>query len=124
MFLLGMFWKRTTGTAAIAGLLTGFILSIFFNSFAVSLLGHENILFTALPTMEAGKQVWQIPFLINMGWSFFFTLLVMVCISLAGPKVNEKAFELDKQMFKVSPTHIIMIVVTILILIAIYAKFW
>ena len=124
MFILGMFWKRTTGTAAIAGLLTGFILAIFFNSFAVSLLGHENILFTAFPTMEDGKQVWRIPFLINMGWSFVFTLLVMVAISLTGPKVNEKAFELDTAMFKVSPTHIIMIVVTILILIAIYAKFW
>ena len=31
MFLLGMFWKRTTGTAAIVGLLTGFGLSVFFN---------------------------------------------------------------------------------------------
>ena len=124
MFILGMFWKRTTGTAAIAGLLTGFVLAIFFNSFAVSILGHENILFTALPTMEEGKQVWRIPFLINMGWSFVFTLLVMIAISLKGPKVNEKAFELDTAMFKVSPTHIIMIVITILILIAIYAKFW
>ena len=124
MFILGMFWKRTTGTAAIAGLLTGFLLSIFFNSFAVSLLGHENILFTALPTMEEGKQVWRIPFLINMGWSFVFTLLVMIGISLAGPKVNEKAFELDKTMFKVSPTHIVMIVVTLAILVALYAKFW
>ncbi len=124
MFILGMFWKRTTGTAAIAGLLTGFILSIFFNSFAVSLLGHENILYTALPTMEGGKQVWRIPFLINMGWSFVFTLLVMIGISMTGPKVNEKAFELDKAMFKVSPTHIIMIVATLLILLAIYAKFW
>ena len=124
MFILGMFWKRTTGPAAIAGLLTGFILSVFFNSFAVSVLGHENFLFTALPTMEDGKQVWRIPFLINMGWSFVFTLLVMVGISLAGPKINEKAFELDKEMFKVSPTHIIMIVATLLILIAIYAKFW
>jgi SSS family solute:Na+ symporter len=124
MFLLGMFWKRTTGTAAIAGLLTGFILAIFFNSFAVSVLGHETIFYTALPTMEEGKQVWRIPFLINMGWSFFFTILVMIGISMAGPKVNEKAFELDTQMFKVSPTHIIMIVATLLILIAIYAKFW
>ena len=124
MFLLGMFWKRTTGAAAIAGLLTGFILSIFFNSFAVSLLGHENILFTALPTIEEGKQVWRIPFLINMGWSFVFTLLVMIGISLAGPKVNEKAFDLDKQMFKVSPTHIVMIVVTIAILAALYIKLW
>ena len=50
MFILGMFWKRTTGTAAIAGLLTGFILSIFFNSFAVSILGHENLLYTAFRT--------------------------------------------------------------------------
>jgi len=50
--------------------------------------------------------------------------LVMIAISLRGPKVNEKAFELDTAMFKVSPTHIIMIVITILILIAIYAKFW
>ena len=124
MFILGMFWKRTTGTAAIAGLLTGFVLAIFFNSFAVSLLGHENVFFTAFPTMEDGKQVWRIPFLINMGWSFVFTLLVMIGISLRGPKVNEKAFELDTAMFKVSPTHIIMIVITILILIAIYAKFW
>jgi SSS family solute:Na+ symporter len=123
MFILGMFWQRTTGTAAIAGLLTGFI-AIFFNSFAVSLLGHENFLYSALPTMEEGKQVWRIPFLINMGWSFVFTLLVMVVISLAGPKVNEKAFVLDKAMFRVSPTHIIMIVVTLLILIAIYVKFW
>jgi SSS family solute:Na+ symporter len=124
MFILGMFWKRTTGAAAIAGLLTGFILSIFFNSFAVSLLGHENILFTALPTIEEGKQVWRIPFLINMGWSFVFTLLVMVLISLSGPKVNEKAFALDKTMFKVSPTHIVMIVVTLAILAALYIKFW
>ncbi|HZX75511.1 MAG TPA: sodium/solute symporter, partial [Cyclobacteriaceae bacterium] len=30
MFILGMFWKRTTGAAAIAGVLTGFILSVFF----------------------------------------------------------------------------------------------
>lgn len=124
MFLLGMFWKRTTGTAAIAGLLTGFLLSIFFNSFAVSVLGHDNILFTAFPTMEEGEQVWRIPFLINMGWSFVFTLLVMIAISLAGPKVNEKAFELDKQMFKVSPTHIVMIVVTLAILAALYIKLW
>ncbi len=30
MFILGMFWKRTTGTAAIAGVITGFVLSVFF----------------------------------------------------------------------------------------------
>src|SRR5688572_8952931 len=34
MFILGMFWKRTTGAAAIAGVITGFVLSVFFNEFA------------------------------------------------------------------------------------------
>jgi len=121
LFILGMFWKRTTGTAAIAGLLTGFLLAIFFNSYAVDVLGTENILYTAYPN---GKGGYEIPFLINMGWSFVFTVIVMVSISLAGPKVNPKAFQLDKSMFKVQPVHLVMITVILLILTAIYAKFW
>lgn len=121
MFLLGMFWKRTTGTAAVAGLLTGFAMSIFFNSFAVPLLGQETILYTAF---KNSKGVYEIPFLINMGWAFFFTMVVMIGLSLAGPRVNPKAFALDKEMFKVKPSIVAMIVVTLLILTAIYAKFW
>jgi SSS family solute:Na+ symporter len=121
MFILGMFWKRTTGAAAIAGLITGFVLAIFFNNYAVDVLGTENILYTAYPN---GKGGYEIPFLINMGWSFFFTILVMVGMSLAGPKVNPKAFELDASMFKLKPSTIIMIVCLLLILTAIYAKFW
>ena len=121
MFILGMFWKRTTGAAAVAGLITGFVLAIFFNSFAVSLLGHENILYTAFINKDG---VYEIPFLINMGWAFFFTMVVMIAISLAGPKINPKAFELDKTMFKLKPSVIAMIVATVLILLALYAKFW
>jgi SSS family solute:Na+ symporter len=124
MFILGMFWKRTTGAAAIAGLITGLVLAIFFNNYAVDIFGHETWLYTAFPTIEKGEQVWQIPFLINMGWSFFFTVLVMVGFSLAGPKINPKAFELDKSMFKLSPSIIAMIVITLLILTVLYAKFW
>jgi solute:Na+ symporter, SSS family len=121
MFILGMFWKRTTGTAAVAGLITGFLLAIFFNSFAVQLLGHENILYTAFKNKDG---VYEIPFLINMGWAFFFTMVVMIGISLAGPKDNPKAFALDKEMFKLKPSIIAMIVATVLILAALYVKFW
>ncbi len=121
MFILGMFWKRTTGTAAVAGLLTGFLLAIFFNSFAVPLLGNETILYTAYLNKDG---IYEIPFLINMGWAFFFTMAIMIGISLGGPKVNPKAFELDKEMFKLKPSILIMIVVTIFILAAIYVKFW
>lgn len=121
MFILGMFWKRTTGAAAVAGLITGFVLAIFFNSFAVNLLGHENILYTAFKNKDG---VYEIPFLINMGWAFFFTMVVMIAISLTGPKVNPNAFELDKSMFKLKPSVVAMIVATVLILVALYAKFW
>ncbi len=121
MFLLGMFWKRTTGVAAIAGLITGFVLAIFFNNYAVGIFGNETLLYTALPN---GTGAYEIPFLINMGWSFFFTLVIMIVLSLVGKKHHEKAFELDSAMFKVQPVHIVMIVSIILILTALYAKLW
>ena len=121
MFILGMFWKRTTGAAAVAGLLTGFGMAIFFNSFAVPLLGHENILYTAFKNKDG---VYEIPFLINMGWAFFFTMVVMISISLAGPRINPKAFALDKEMFKLKPSIVAMIVTTLFILAALYVKFW
>jgi SSS family solute:Na+ symporter len=124
MFILGMFWKRTTGAAAVAGLITGLAMAIFFNNFAVSVFGNETWLYTAFRTLENGKEIFQIPFLINMGWSFFFTVLIMVSFSLAGPKINPKAFVLDKAMFKLSPSIIGMIVITLLILTVLYAKFW
>src|SRR6186713_2981236 len=47
MFILGMFWKRTTGAAAVVGVILGFALSVFFNNYAVDLLGRETFLYTA-----------------------------------------------------------------------------
>jgi SSS family solute:Na+ symporter len=128
MFILGMFWKRTTGAAAIAGLITGFVLCVFFNEFAPQVMGHETFLYTAFPTQEEVKgaltTVWKIPFLICMGLAFLFTMLIMIVISLGGPKVNPKAFELDKAMFKVQPSTLVLIIITLVILMALYVKFW
>ena len=121
MFLLGMFWKRTSGAAAIAGVLSGFILSVVFNNYAPDWFGNDTWFYTAYPNGEGG---FEIPFLICMGLSFMFTVILMVAISLAGPKINPKAFELDKQMFKISPSTTILIILTLLILAALYIKFW
>jgi SSS family solute:Na+ symporter len=121
MFILGMFWKRTTGAAAIAGVITGFALSVFFNQFATSVFGAETWFYTAFPN---GKGGYEIPFLICMGLSFFFTMIVMIGMSLAGPKVNPKAFEIDREMFKVKPATLVLIILTLMILTALYAKFW
>jgi SSS family solute:Na+ symporter len=121
MFILGLFWKRTTGTAAMAGLITGFVLSIFFNNYAVGIFGTENIMYTAYLNKSGS---YEIPFLINMGWSFAITVAMMVAISFAGPKVNPKAFEIDASMFKVSKSTLILIVITLMLLSALYVKFW
>ncbi len=121
MFIMGFFWKRTTGAAAVVGLLAGFGLCIFFNEFAPAVFGNETWLYTAYPN---GKGKYEIPFLIVMGISFVISIILMVIVSLAGPKVNPKAFILDKTMFKLSPVHIMMTVIVLLILAALYVKFW
>jgi SSS family solute:Na+ symporter len=121
MFILGFFWKRTTGAAALVGLIMGFVLTIFFNSYAIGIFGHENFMYSAYLNKDG---VYEIPFLINMGWSFVITVITMVAISLTGPKVNPKAFEIDASMFKVSKSTLVLIVITLMLLSALYIKFW
>jgi len=62
--------------------------------------------------------------LICMGLSFLFTVIAIVLVSFAGPKINPKAFVLDKTMFKVEPSTLALIIVTLLLLTALYVKFW
>jgi SSS family solute:Na+ symporter len=121
MFILGMFWKRTTGAAAVVGVITGLGLCYFFNELAPAVFGNNTWLYTAYPN---GKGGFEIPFLIAMGLSFFFTVLVMVLISLAGPKINVKAFAIDSSMFRLKPQTTALIVVVLLLLTALYIKFW
>src|SRR5450432_3969303 len=121
MFILGMFWKRTTGAAAVVGVITGVTLCYFFNEMAPAVFGNNTWFWTAYPN---GKGGFEIPFLIAMGLSFFFTVFIMVIISLAGPKINSKAFIFEKNMFKLKPQTIALIVMILLLLTALYVKFW
>lgn len=121
LFMLGMFWKRTTSAAAIAGLIGGLLLVILFNNYAPALFGNETWLYTAYPT---GNGKFEIPFMVNMGWSFFFTVLLMVTISLAGPKINPKAFQTDKAQYAVRPSTIAIATMILLLILALYVKFW
>jgi len=121
MFLLGFFWKRTTGAAAVAGVIVGFLLSVVFNEFAPAWFGPNTLLYTAY---KNGNGQYEIPFHICMGLAFVFTVLLMVGMSLAGPKVNPKAFAIDKGMFKVDAGSLTMIVLILLILSVLYVRFW
>lgn len=126
VFILGMFWKRTTGAAAIFGVVGGFLLSVFFNEFAAS-LSHDTFLWTAYPNGKLtadGQPMYEIPYLICMGLAFGFTVLGMVILSLLGPRINPKAYEIDSSMFKVSPSTAALIGGILAILSALYVRFW
>lgn len=121
IFFLGIFWKQTTGTAAVGGVFLGFGLSVFFNQFAPDVLGIDTILYTAYPN---GKDGYEIPFLISMGLSTFLTIVVMLVISFVQPKINPKAFVVERVSLALNPGAKAMIIATILILTALYVKFW
>jgi SSS family solute:Na+ symporter len=101
--------------------LAGFVMSVFFNNYAPAVLGNETLLYTAFPN---GRGAYEIPFLICMGLSFAITMLLMIAISLAGPRVSAKAIELQPGLFCVSRQTLTLIVIILLLLTALYTKFW
>jgi SSS family solute:Na+ symporter len=121
VFLLGMFWKRTNGLASIVGIVGGFVLCVFYNEFAPAMLGNNTWFYTAYPNGHGG---YEIPFLICMGLAFGFTVVLMVICSMFSPKVNPKAFVIDRKMYKVEPSVLVLIVVIMMLFAALYAKFW
>ena len=123
VFLFGFFWKKTTSNAAISGIIGGVALAILFDKFLPGIAGNNTWLYTAYPNGAGG---FEIPFLIQMGWVFFFTTLLIIGVSLLDKKgrANVNALEVDKSMNKVSNTHLAMIVIILLLVAVIYARFW
>lgn len=123
VFLLGFFWKKTTSKAAIAGIIGGLLLAILFDKFLPGIAGNETFLYTAYPT---GTGSFEIPFLIQMGWVFLFTTLLIVIVSLLDVSGREKgnALEVDTKMFRLSRQHWFLIAVILLITVALYVRFW
>jgi SSS family solute:Na+ symporter len=123
VFLLGFFWKRTTSRAAFVGIVTGTVLAIVFDKMLPLNGQYDTWLYTAYPDH---KGVYTIPFLIQMGWVFFFTCLIMIITSLLDKNVASKSntMEIDTSMFKVEPRNLILIVIILMLVLALYIKFW
>jgi SSS family solute:Na+ symporter len=110
IFLLGMFWKRTTAGAA----LTGALLTI-----------PVSILLKFLPIWTHGVFP-DYPFLDRMTITFFSIAIIMILISLLNPKTEKDnhTIEMDKSMFVVSPGFIFGSIIIFGILAALYTVFW
>lgn len=123
VFLLGFFWKRTTARAALVGIVVGTVLSIVFDKVLPLNGQYDTLLYTAYPDH---KGVYTIPFLVQMGWVFFFTCLVMIVASLLDKNVASRSntMEIDSAMFKVEPRNLILIVMILVLVLALYIRFW
>jgi len=104
LFFLGMFWKRTTSTAAIV---------------AAAISIPLAVAFKLIPSTP-------IPFLHRTGWCFLILVAIMVVISLLDKKSahNPKGLELDNGMFKVTGSFAILSILICGILAALYTVFW
>jgi SSS family solute:Na+ symporter len=103
IFLLGIFWKRTTATAA----LTGTLLTI----------PISTVLKFAFP---------YIPFLDRMTITFGIIIVVMIILSLMKRKDESKPrlISLDSAMLRISPAFAIGAGFVLLLLAVLYTVFW
>lgn len=103
IFLLGIFWKRNTAMAALAGALA------------------------TIPTGLILEKVFVgMPFLHRMGWTFFILIALMVLVSMIdakGRKVDHPII-MERTMFRTSTSFTIGMLLVIGILTALYVAFW
>ncbi len=105
VFLLGLFWKKTTNNAAIWGVLASLAIALFFK-------------FVPVPGME--------PWMHQMGMTFIFTSLIIILISYLEGKGadNPKGIPLTKDLFKTTPAFNIGAFVVMIIMAVLYSVFW
>lgn len=112
VFLLGLFWKKTTNKAAIIGALVSIPIAMYFK---VAPKGWSNSSFFV-----------DVPFMDQMGYTALLTMLVIAVVSYVQHKGadDEKGIDITKDLFKTSPIFNIGAFSVLLILVALYSVFW
>ncbi|MGB5170195.1 sodium/sugar symporter [Eudoraea sp.] len=112
VFMLGLFWKKTTNKAAIIGALVSIPIALYFK---VAPSGWSSNSFFV-----------DVPFLDQMGYTALLTMLVIVIISLTQNKGEDdpKGIPITKGLFKTSPLFNIGAFAVMVIIAMLYALFW
>jgi len=112
VFLLGLFWKKTTNKAAIIGALVSIPIAMYFK---VAPKGWSTSSFFV-----------DVPFLDQMGYTAILTAIIIIVASLLQNRGREdkKGIELSKELFKTSPVFNIGAFAVMIILVVLYALFW
>jgi solute:Na+ symporter, SSS family len=108
LFSLGLFWKRTTSTAAIIGAVLSIPLVLVFKNIHHWIGGNP------------------MPFLNVTMWVYIALVAIMVVLSLADSrsKNNPKGLDLDSADFKVSNQFAVISIIIMGILVALYTVFY
>ena len=112
VFILGLFWKKTTNQGAIAGALVSIPIAMYFK---VAPKGwSSNGLFV------------DVPFLDQMGYTTLLTMLVIVGISYIGGngQNDAKGIALNNETFKTGSIFNVGSFAVMIVLVALYAFFW
>jgi len=128
IFLLGIFWKRTSSAAALSAALLTIPLSIILKFLPKMMDLHFLAAygFSSPVKQSDGTTLYEIPFLDSMAIVFVILLAVMLLVSLLDPKTRDakRIIEVDKGLFRSSPSFIIGSVLILGILSALYIAFW
>ena len=113
VFMLGLFWKKTTNKAAIIGTLSSIPIAMYFK---VAPKGWSNSSFF----------LDNIPFLDQMGYTALLTMIVIIMVSYIQNKGgnDKKGIDITKETFKTSPLFNIISFAIMLVLTGLYALFW
>lgn len=116
IFLLGLFWKKTTNKAAIWGALVSIPIAMFFK---VGPKGWAEG--TGLETIFP-----SVPFLDQMGYTTLITMAIIALLSWNQNKGADdaKGFELRRETFKTNAVFNISAFAIMIILVFLYAFFW
>ncbi|MGB5387771.1 MAG: sodium/sugar symporter [Eudoraea sp.] len=112
VFMLGLFWKKTTNRAAIVGALVSIPIAFYFK---------------IAPGGWSDSPIFvNVPFLDQMGYTTLLTMLVIVLVSLNQNKGKDdpKGIPLSKELFKTSAKFNIGAFAAMIIIATIYALFW
>ena len=112
IFMLGLFWQKTSAKSAVIGALSSIPIALFFK---VAPKGWS--------TLEIFP---NLPFMHQMGLTFLITCFLMIVISFIdnGRNKDKKGITLSKKLFETSLSFNISSLIIIILLIAIYTIFW
>lgn len=112
VFLLGLFWKKTTNKGAIIGAIASVPIAMYFK--------------VAPKGWSTSPMFIDVPFMDQMGYTLLLTMGVIALVSYVqhNGADDKKGIEITKELFKTSPVFNIGAFAVILILTALYAIFW